>query len=119
MPFAWKAAPVAIFFSCAALIGTSQFGCGKSEHAESTRVSTPVALNLRTERSSPLDLEVGGEIRGVPAGSTRYLTRRDLTTLPQTSAHISDDPNFAKPVRILGIYLEDLAESLAAAGDSA
>jgi hypothetical protein len=35
-------------------------------------------LNLRTRRSSPLDLEFGGELADWPAGTTRYILREDL-----------------------------------------
>ena len=38
---------------------------------------------LHSERSSPGDLEVGGELAGLPAGSTRYVRYEDLLRLPQ------------------------------------
>jgi hypothetical protein len=43
---------------------------------ENARASA--SLTLRSGRTSPLDLEVGGELAGIPAGATRYLTRDDL-----------------------------------------
>ena len=73
---------------------------------------------MHATRSSPLDLEVGGEINGVPAGSTRYLTRGDLLALTQTNSYVSDDPNFANTVQIGGVPLEELAKRLARVGDS-
>lgn len=119
MPVAWKPLPTAVLLSFLALVGATQFGCRTSEHAERAVGSTLVSLNLNSVRSSPLDLEVGGEIRGAPTGSVRYLRREDLVALPQVNASVSDDPNFARPVQISGVLLEDLARSLAAAGDSA
>jgi hypothetical protein len=41
-------------------------------------------------RSSPFDLEVGGEINALPAASARDLTQADLLALPQMSASVSD-----------------------------
>ena len=105
-----KALPAAVLLSSPSFVATSQFGCsecGVTPEKSARRNSCP--LTLRTTRSSPLDLELGGELRGVPAGSTRYLTRADLLALPQTNAYVSDDPNFARPVQIGGVLLEELA----------
>jgi mono/diheme cytochrome c family protein len=119
MPLAWKTLPTAVLLSCIVAVTTNQFGCKKVEHAEKAAESHLPALTLRTTRSSPLDLEVGGEISGAPAGSARYLTRADLLALPQTSSYVTDDPNFAKPVRIEGVLLEELVRRIAVEGDSA
>jgi len=87
-------------------------------YAEKAASSDFRSLTLHATRSSPLDLEVGGEINGVPAGSTRYLTRGDLLALTQTNSYVSDDPNFANTVQIGGVPLEELAKRLARVGDS-
>jgi mono/diheme cytochrome c family protein len=118
MPRAWKAPAGAVFLSCAAIVVASQFGCGTSERAEETRASNYDSLKLRAERSSPFDLEIGGDLRGLPGGSVRYLTREDLLALPETSASVSDDANFTKPVRIMGVQLEELVNRLAAPGNT-
>jgi mono/diheme cytochrome c family protein len=119
MPFAWKALPTAVLLSCVAVVTTNQFGCKVAERTDKPVASHLPALTLRTTRSSPLDLEVGGEINGAPAGSSRYLTRADLLALPQASSSVADDPNFARPVQIGGVLLEELARRIAVEGDPA
>jgi mono/diheme cytochrome c family protein len=73
------------------------------------------AVKLHAARSSPFDLELGGEIVGLPPGSTRFLTRDDLLTLPQVHYTVSDDSNFTRPTEISGVALEELARTLGAA----
>ena len=72
----------------------------------------------RLRRLSPSDLEIGGELAGLPPGNTRYVTRADLLTLPQVSFTVTDDPNFAGPAKVSGILLEDLVRDLAADPDA-
>jgi mono/diheme cytochrome c family protein len=76
--------------------------------------SQPSRLTLRTARSSLLDLEVAGDLTGLPGGSVRYLTREDLLRLPQISYTVSDDANFSGPTKISGVSLEELRQKLAA-----
>jgi len=45
--------------------------------------SARVALQER--RNSELDLEIGGELAGVPRGTTRYIWREELFKLPQAT----------------------------------
>jgi len=80
--------------------------------------SVPVA-KLQAARQSSSDLEVGGELAGLPPGVTRYITREDLLTLPQATYTVSDDSNFTGPTKISGVPLEDLARSLGAAPQAA
>jgi mono/diheme cytochrome c family protein len=68
------------------------------------------------QRISAADLAVSGDLAGLPAGSTLYLSREDLLTLPQVSFTVSDDPNFAGPTEISGVLLEELSHAIA--GDS-
>jgi mono/diheme cytochrome c family protein len=75
----------------------------------------PHLLALHAERSSPSDLELGGEIAGLPPGATRYLTREDLLALPQVSYTVTDDANFTGPTQISGVLLEELTRRLSAA----
>lgn len=72
---------------------------------------------LHTERSSPGDLEVGGEIAGVPAGDTRYLRYQDLLRLPQETYSITDDSNFSGKTEIGGVALSTLAETFGKSAD--
>jgi mono/diheme cytochrome c family protein len=74
---------------------------------------------LRETRSSELDLEVGGELAGLPAGAVRYLTREDLKAMPQVSYRVTDDANFGGAVQISGVELEVLAQKLGAGGEKA
>ena len=73
---------------------------------------------LRLKRSSSSDLEVGGEIAGLPSGTTRYLSREDLLALPQATYTVTDDPNFSGPTQVSGVLLEELIRYLGAAPDS-
>jgi mono/diheme cytochrome c family protein len=77
------------------------------------------ALVLRTTRQSPSDLEVGGELAGVPPGATRFLARDDLLALPQITFAATGDSNFTGSERISGVRLEDIAKQIAAAPESA
>ncbi len=73
---------------------------------------------LHVERFSPSDLELGGELAGLPAGATRYIGRDALLALPQASYTVTGDPNFAGPTQISGVLLEELIRHLGAAPDS-
>jgi len=64
---------------------------------------------MRTARSSPLDLEIAGDLPGVPAGESRYLTREQLLTLPQVAYTVNDDSNFTAPTQISGVPLSELS----------
>lgn len=75
-------------------------------------------LTLRSARTSPLDLELGGDLRGVPAGETRYLTRDDLLSLPQETYTVDDDANFKGSTQISGVPLEELTSRFSAAPQS-
>jgi mono/diheme cytochrome c family protein len=76
------------------------------------------AMVLHARRSSPLDLEVAGDLRGLPPGATRYLTRHDLLALPQVSYTVGDDSNFTGPTEVSGVPLDELAGRLAAKPES-
>lgn len=89
----------------------TQFASATSHQTLSHQASSP-RLTLRTARSSPLDLEIGGELAGVEKGGTRYLTREDLLALPQTKFTVSSDANFVGSVEIRGVTLADLAKQL-------
>ena len=49
------------------------------------------SLKTRAHRQSPLDLEIGGDLPGFPAGSARYIAREELLKLPQMSYAVDDD----------------------------
>ncbi|MFY9803683.1 MAG: cytochrome c [Candidatus Acidiferrales bacterium] len=65
-----------------------------------------------TARSSPLDLEVAGDLAGLPAGSVGYLTREQLLALPQVNFTVTRDPNFTGPTVVSGVMLEGLEQRI-------
>jgi len=72
---------------------------------------------LHSERAGPGDLEVGGELAGVPAGQTRFVRYEDLLRLPQETYSVSDDSNFRGKTEISGVGLSALAETLENSAD--
>ena len=86
----------------------------------SARIEALGGLVERTHasRSAPTDLEITGDLRGVPSGATRYLTREQLLALPQVTYTVNDDSNFTGPTRISGVLLEDLIPALAGEPDN-
>jgi len=73
---------------------------------------------LRAERQVDTDLEVGGDLVGLPPGSTRFVAYKDLLTLPQVTYTVSDDSNFKGKTRIAGIPLPELDRLLGASNNS-
>jgi mono/diheme cytochrome c family protein len=67
------------------------------------------AISWRTTRGSPDDLEISGELTGLPVGTIRYVTRGDLLALPQVSYTVEGDSNFRGPTRVSGVLLEELS----------
>jgi mono/diheme cytochrome c family protein len=76
---------------------------------------TTLHAKLRATRTSPLDLELAGDLANLPPNSTRYITREDLLALPQVNYTVTNDANFTGPTQISGVSLEELARQLAAA----
>jgi mono/diheme cytochrome c family protein len=79
--------------------------------------ATDPAAILHTDRSSPGDLEVGGELAGLPPESTRFIRYEDLLGLPQETYTVSDDFNFHGKTAISGIPLTTLAQFLGQSAD--
>jgi mono/diheme cytochrome c family protein len=86
--------------------------------ATSDSAGSALVLPLQSARLSSLDLEIGGELSGVPPGTTRYISRAALLTLPQATYRVSNDPNFTGSTQVSGVLLEDLFRSLGAAAYS-
>ena len=78
-----------------------------------------LAAKLHTNRASPLDLELGGDLANLPSNSTRYINREDLLAPPQVNFTVVNDANFTGPTQVSGISLEELVRRFAAAPDSA
>ena len=100
-----------LFFGFAAL---AQSGSGAP--AASSQ-SAKLTLFLRTARTSPDDLELGGELAGLPAGETRFLTHDDLLSLPQVTFSAGGDEHFANGTKLTGVRIEELDKRVAAAPD--
>jgi hypothetical protein len=64
---------------------------------------------LLSARSSPGDLEIGGELAGLPPNTLRYVRYEDLLTLPQETYTVSDDTNFKGQTEISGVALTRVA----------
>jgi len=79
---------------------------------------TAGATPLLTERSSPGDLEVSGELAGLPKGTVRFVRYEDLLKLPQETYTISDDTNFKGKTEISGVALTSLARLFGQAAHS-
>jgi mono/diheme cytochrome c family protein len=67
---------------------------------------------LHAKRFSSGDLEVDGELAGVPARATRFIRYEDLLHLPQESFTVNDDSNLPAGTRISGVSLDSLAHLL-------
>jgi len=79
--------------------------------------AAPPTLNLSAIRHDTSDLEVSGNIPGVPTGSTRFIAYDELLRLPQVSFKVAkDDDNFESgfpsPTVVSGVSLETLARTL-------
>ncbi|MES2391867.1 MAG: hypothetical protein V4555_09510 [Acidobacteriota bacterium] len=81
-------------------------------------VSAASRIKLQRTRHSAGDLEVGGELAGVPPGETRFIAYSDLLKLPLETYTVTDDSNFIGTVRITGVALEKLPSLLGAAQDA-
>ena len=66
-----------------------------------------------SRRTAATDLEIAGDLRGLPPGSVRYLSRDDLLKMAQVQYTVNDDSNFTGPTQISGVLLEDLIPELA------
>jgi len=71
------------------------------------------SIKMEARRQSPLDLEIGGDLPGLPTGSVRYIAREELMKLPQVSNAVDDDANFAGKAEISGVLLTELMKALA------
>jgi mono/diheme cytochrome c family protein len=113
---------VKLFLSCVLFVAAIALSSTwRTEFAIAGARSAPQAaashITLRMERSSALDLEVGGELAGVGKGGTRYVSREDLLALPQTTFTVLGDANFTGSAEIRGVTLAELAKDLGESPD--
>jgi mono/diheme cytochrome c family protein len=71
------------------------------------------------KRQLASELEVSGELAGLPPESTRFISRDELLAMPQVNLTVTGDPNFSRPTKIRGVKLEELVLRLAASPASA
>jgi mono/diheme cytochrome c family protein len=69
---------------------------------------------LHESRHASSDLAISGDLAGLPASSTRYITRDSLLALPQVTYTVADDTNFTGQTEISGVPLEELTRLLGA-----
>jgi mono/diheme cytochrome c family protein len=108
-------------FACAFLIlvwNASSIPSTASQ-AQAGETAQHSRLPLHPARTSPLDLEVTGDLVGLPQGSARYIQREDLLKLPQVSYAGAADGNLRVPAEVSGVALEELAKRLNADTESA
>ncbi|MGA8161621.1 MAG: hypothetical protein WBD32_17870 [Acidobacteriaceae bacterium] len=76
----------------------------------------PHHLALANQRSSPQDLEISGDVPGLAAGVSRFVSYAALSQLPQVSYTVRNDENFSGPVRLSGVSLDALLAALGTDG---
>jgi hypothetical protein len=86
--------------------------------AESSAAPSSGRSLLQSARSSAGDLEVGGELAGLPKGTVRYVRYEDLLGLPLETYTVSDDTNFHGKAEIAGVALTTLAKLFGQAAHS-
>jgi hypothetical protein len=102
--------------SAVSMLAAAAFCAGQAGGAK-TRAAT-LAPKLQASRKSSSDLELAGNIRGIPGDETRFLSREDLLAISQQMTIAPDDGNFHVSTTVRGVRLEDLARALGApAGD--
>src|SRR5271170_4123772 len=69
-------------------------------------------IQFHETRVSPSDLELAGDVAGVPRGEIRYLTREDLLAASQAMTISPDDGNFKATTKVRAVGLEELARAL-------
>lgn len=89
-----------IVLICAAVLTASLSGAG------------PPRVPLATQRSSPQDLEISGDVAGILPGEKRFIRYADLSALAQVTFTVRDDANFSGPVKLSGVPLDALLLSL-------
>ena len=77
----------------------------------------PRHIPIATERSSPQDLEIAGDVPGIPPGAKRFVHYADLSQLPQVSFTVKDDENFTAPAKLSGVSLDVLVAALGLGGE--
>jgi hypothetical protein len=96
----------------AAICAATLLAHGVAAAQANSSAGAALAAKLRAQRSSSADLEVMGDLAGVPRGESRFLTREDLLAISQPMTISPDDGNFKQATQVLGVPLEDLFHAL-------
>src|SRR5271154_3369016 len=88
------------------------YAVGMARAQTSNGPTATLSAKLRTLRSSPVDLELSGDLAGVPRGESRFVTREDLLAVSQAMTISPDDGNFKAPEPVKALPLEDLSRAL-------
>ncbi|MFP5230815.1 MAG: hypothetical protein ACLGXA_24630 [Acidobacteriota bacterium] len=89
---------------------------GAALFAAALPATTSQHLSLATQRGSPQDLEISGEVPGIPQGQQRFVRFADLSRLPQVSFTVKDDENFDHPTQLSGVPLDEVLSALGVNG---
>jgi mono/diheme cytochrome c family protein len=103
---------LALLFTCTCIFSAFP----KAQHNPASAEQS--TLTLRTTRTSPFDLELTGDLRGMPSGESRFLTREDLLALPQNTYTVDDDSNFPGATKVSGVSLDLLLARLSSSPQS-
>jgi hypothetical protein len=76
----------------------------------------PGHLTLMNQRSSAQDLEISGDVPGMAAGASRFVSYAELSQLPQVSATVRNDENFSGAVQLSGVSLDAVLAALGVNG---
>ncbi len=93
------------------LLCLADHSVGRSGPEGTISRASDLQLAVHAKRSSPLDLELSGDVIGLARGTMGYLTREELLSLPQVS-YVVDDANFKSATQVSGVLLEELAKHL-------
>jgi hypothetical protein len=84
--------------------------------AAAMQAAGPQKIAMQTQRTSPQDLEITGDVPGIPEGQSRFVHYADLAGLRQVSYTVKDDPDFSGPVQLSGVPLDELIAALGCNG---
>jgi mono/diheme cytochrome c family protein len=115
MKRSWKAGAVAVAVMCLGVALAVQSGGAQNGKPNTGVVQHGILEFLSPKRTSPLDLEIDGDILGTVRGHSKsYVTRQQLLSLPQVSYSVTNDANFSGPTKISGVAIDQLVLLLAA-----
>ena len=99
------------------VVGADCLSAGDDRQRQESAATRPADAIWHATRTSPLDLELAGDLVGLSAGAKRYVSRQDLMALPQVSFAVTGDLNFDGSTAVRGVELKLLARTFAAEGE--